>query len=846
VSRALADKLREAMKVKDDEVAFLRIHVARLTQSINQLPLKPGDEEIKRKGWWQFWQLISIALLLLAIIFTSVLADVVINEVGLDAQEDYVSQWIELYNTEDTDVDISSWSIVPLSDRTKVAFIDITNISAKGFYVLEVEDEFMDLSEDSLILRDESDNVVDRTPLIYNYQDSDCTWGRFPDGSNIWLRLESTKGEISLGELCGGEESATIDFDMDQKVEGYGYANIRNVIHNRDQEYLTSRESGSGTYRSEEASKYNADLNGSAFAMELRKINLSARYSKTTFAVTPKRSVNYGKKWLESSSAQGDKDSPSFCESHMFATSLDSDVIVHYRNYDLGAKMTSEFGGVGRIKSDLADFKSLEEYSGRFKIFNDYSENASDDIKLSVEGEGFVSTDKKIGKEADTRAYTYEKGTGIYKSEELIGASDISALNISRFFITEKDNIYLAKNVSLHHAPINHFYASIIPRPMSVTWKEGTGSESKNGAFMSSDFSDISELEAETLLTSSEMRTSAQFTGKARLKTGYRDLLDPVNGSVFKEDEYVGNFSIDRHYKVYPAFKVPHMSLKSQGHIDPQDCSRLRYTITLVNDGNLTLGPIFVKTSFPSGTGYLDASHRPFELTSRYANWSVSKLSIGESLNINLDLQITTRRENYTSSSSAVTTYQQIRRNMIYDRKLRARGTSRYEADWSGCHPRNLSAVYTATNNKKNPKIFTYRLTVENLADENISANITVTLPINMSFINSSTRHEQLSEDTIVWTIDKLNAGKKKYIRFMAKAKNKGSYMSIARVTSFSLDGRQITSINVVAPVNVGKTVYEVMTRSLQDWCPCDENMLRKSSWNETSTVRGSDLGCVC
>ena len=80
----------------------------------------------------------------------------------------------------------------------------------------------------------------------------------------------------------------------------------------------------------------------------------------------------------------------------------------------------------------------------------------------------------------------------------------------------------------------------------------------------------------------------------------------------------------------------------------------------------------------------------------------------------------------------------------------------------------------------------------------------------------------------------------------MAKAKNKGSYMSIARVTSFSLDGRQITSINVVAPVNVGKTVYEVMTRSLQDWCPCDENMLRKSPWNETSTVRGSDLGCVC
>jgi hypothetical protein len=28
-------------------------HVAQLTQSISQLSLKPGDEEIKKTGWWQ-------------------------------------------------------------------------------------------------------------------------------------------------------------------------------------------------------------------------------------------------------------------------------------------------------------------------------------------------------------------------------------------------------------------------------------------------------------------------------------------------------------------------------------------------------------------------------------------------------------------------------------------------------------------------------------------------------------------------------------------------------------------------------------------------------------------------
>jgi len=51
-----ADKLKEAMKVKDDEVSFLRGHVAQLTQSISQLALPPSQEEAKKKGWWQFWR----------------------------------------------------------------------------------------------------------------------------------------------------------------------------------------------------------------------------------------------------------------------------------------------------------------------------------------------------------------------------------------------------------------------------------------------------------------------------------------------------------------------------------------------------------------------------------------------------------------------------------------------------------------------------------------------------------------------------------------------------------------------------------------------------------------------
>jgi chromosome segregation ATPase len=47
---------QDSIKQKDEMINFLQAHIAQLTQSISQLSLKPGDEEIKKKGWWQFWR----------------------------------------------------------------------------------------------------------------------------------------------------------------------------------------------------------------------------------------------------------------------------------------------------------------------------------------------------------------------------------------------------------------------------------------------------------------------------------------------------------------------------------------------------------------------------------------------------------------------------------------------------------------------------------------------------------------------------------------------------------------------------------------------------------------------
>ena len=38
------------IKQKDEMINFLQAHVSQLTQSISQFAIKPGDEEIKKKG----------------------------------------------------------------------------------------------------------------------------------------------------------------------------------------------------------------------------------------------------------------------------------------------------------------------------------------------------------------------------------------------------------------------------------------------------------------------------------------------------------------------------------------------------------------------------------------------------------------------------------------------------------------------------------------------------------------------------------------------------------------------------------------------------------------------------
>ena len=46
---------KDTIRLKDDEIAFLRSHLSQLSEKITPA-LPPGEDEIKKKGWWRFWK----------------------------------------------------------------------------------------------------------------------------------------------------------------------------------------------------------------------------------------------------------------------------------------------------------------------------------------------------------------------------------------------------------------------------------------------------------------------------------------------------------------------------------------------------------------------------------------------------------------------------------------------------------------------------------------------------------------------------------------------------------------------------------------------------------------------
>lgn len=120
---------------------------------------------------------------------------IVINEVKAKSNDDH-PDWIELFNTSDSEVDLACWSIIDKSAKHSPYFIpDGARISPGGFVVLHRDKtgragfKWGFGSADTAILRDGEGRIADATTWTSGQAAAGKAWGRHPDGTGAFATI---------------------------------------------------------------------------------------------------------------------------------------------------------------------------------------------------------------------------------------------------------------------------------------------------------------------------------------------------------------------------------------------------------------------------------------------------------------------------------------------------------------------------------------------------------------------------------------------------------------------------------------------------------------------------------
>jgi len=160
--------------------------------------------------------------------------NVVINEVdinppGNDATS--VSEWIELYNPTDSDIDLGGWEIASTTVLKKTMTISYGTIIKPGqFLTYSYQSVWFTDAGESVELRDENGIVIDKTPVISDIQNDFTTWQRIYDGydfdsSDDWKFVTSTTGS-SNGKLIDTQESKEIVVTVLSEKSSYLFGDV--------------------------------------------------------------------------------------------------------------------------------------------------------------------------------------------------------------------------------------------------------------------------------------------------------------------------------------------------------------------------------------------------------------------------------------------------------------------------------------------------------------------------------------------------------------------------------------------------------------------------------------------
>ncbi len=605
-------------------------------------------------------------------------------------------------------------------------------------------------------------------------------------------------------------------FVSSEVVTGIGFTNIRSQMESPDNDLLSLQEHGSGSYSSNRTTEYYSvntstspdkdfdifevfpehaeelfdDLSDYGY-LSLKDDDLVASYGATSLPLPRLRSLNFTTRWSMATRAFSAEAVVSLLDLYRHANWMNKSTNLIVDRNDVDAEFVTNFLGAADIRYTTPVGNSLDRYTGSFRLQEDLSSGES---TSSSNGIGFVDIDKVIKDEGFQR--TYEHGSGQFSLEEYI----------------DPGRNRLEKNISLKYVPVK-FEVGSGSINQSREWSEGVTSRSADIGQVSEEFSHLQLLEKETKVTDlAQIQTDANFAGHAEFVAAQAENFTDI-------EDYTGNYSIQRTVAImkYPRYNKPHVSVTKNinHHID---CRIISYNITVVNDGNRQLGPVYVVDTFPVGCVFLASSEVPLALTSRYANWSIEELASGESRSIDLRLRIEREVEKMTNRVRATAYYldtsnRQLRTSSSY--------TSTDPLDLSNCVPPEMMLTMKADKNTTSPNIINYQLTLHNRADYNISVNLSADMPSGAEFLDSSPKPKIMGKDKITWSY-KLNSGSKRTIRYRLAVPGSGLIEAKAIANADSIDGQRHLAAEAVANVIISRPQGPLETRIIDDWLPGD------------------------
>lgn len=159
---------------------------------------------------------------------------VVINEVDLNPPGDdskTISEWVELYNPTDSDVDLSGWKIASTTVLKKTMTVSPGTIIKPGQYLTySYQSLWFTDSNESVELRDANNVVIDNTPHFGDIQNSFTSWQRLYDGydfdsSDDWKFVTSTAGS-SNGKLIQTQTTDGVKVSVSSNKPFYTFGEV--------------------------------------------------------------------------------------------------------------------------------------------------------------------------------------------------------------------------------------------------------------------------------------------------------------------------------------------------------------------------------------------------------------------------------------------------------------------------------------------------------------------------------------------------------------------------------------------------------------------------------------------